>query len=419
MVTTTNSTHDKLWSRWNEVRSGTNDTTRLGMKDWSNETIFKPQAEDVIKACMYKGRVDTRLMAAMTTGTFAAVSGRMAASDVARQWADKTIDDKKRAVTTFMAFLNATGRTKKFFPENEVPMTFPMEEERVLCEFAVMRCLAGNGTTAAANMISHIRTWARVMMDREFGKGGTNGAKSMTSQVLKGLATYFDKEKVIEEKRQPLTWQLTKMMYEEGLRSSRENAGVAVAVAFAGLYRMGELTSTANNPFNETTDLAEAHIVFLPTFWTASTVTIYIGGSKADKDGSKDALRPRVLPTGIGTPGRWLRDMIANRHNIPDGEEPILSSQPLFQNERGGQLSQSSVLRHMRSTLEEAGFSKKQRMQYGTHSARIGGATALFRKGATMEVIRELGGWASDAYKLYVRVQREDMLRYSNMMCTD
>ena len=191
-------------------------------------------------------------------------------------------------------------------------------------------------------------------MDRGFGKGGTNGAKSMTSQVLKGLATYFDKEKVIEEKRQPLTWQLTEMMYEEGLRVFKENAGMAVAIVFAGLYRMGELTSTANTPFNETTDLAKAHIAFLPTFWTASTVTIYIGGSKADQDGSKDAMRPRVLPTGRDTPGRWLRGMIANRHNTPEGEEPILTSQPLFQNERGGQLSQNARQSGILKTTEDA-----------------------------------------------------------------
>ena len=419
VVQTTNSTHDRLWTRWNEVQSGKYDCTRLGMKEWNTQEEFTPHIDDVMTACAYKGKVDTRLVHAMTTGTFAQTTGRMAATDVSRQWTEKTIDDKERAVKTFTAFLQATGRLQKFLPEHEVPMTFPMEEERVLCEYAVMRCLAGNGTAAAATMVSHIRTWSRVMKDREFGKGGTNGVKSMTSQVLKGMSRYFDKEKLIEEKRQPLTWHLTKMIYEEGLRTAKENTGVAVAIAFVGLYRMGELTSTRNTPFNHTTDLAEAHIAFLPTFWTATTVTIYIGGSKADQEGIKDAMKPRVLPTGVNTPGRWLRDMIARRHNLPFGEEPTLTSCPLFQNERGGQITQRSVLRHMRSTLEKAGFTKHQQMSYGTHSARIGGATALFRKGATMEVIRELGGWASDAYKLYVRVQREDMLKFSSMMCSE
>ena len=99
-----------------------------------------------------------------------------------------------------------------------------------------------------------------------------------------------------------------------------------------------------------------------------------------------------------------MRDMLTKRHNIPYREEPMLTTGPLFQNERGGQLTQNSVLRHMRSKLERVGYTKTQQMYYGTHSARIGEVTALFRKGATMEVIRELGGWASDTYKLYVRV---------------
>jgi len=419
VVRVTSSTHDKLWNRWNEVRNGHHDQTRLGTKEWGSQIDFTPDTEDVITACAYKGRVDTRLMHAMSTGTFAHTTGRMAATDVTRQWTDKTIEDKERAVTTFKAFLQATGRLRRFFPENEVPMTYPMEEERVLCEYAVMRCLAGNGTAAAATMVSHIRTWSRVLNDREFGKGGTIGRKAMTSQVLKGMSKYFDKEKSIEEKRQPLTWNMVKMIYNEGLRSGKENAGVAVAIAFAGLYRMGEITSTKNAPFNCITDLAEAHVAFTPTFWTATTVTIYIGGSKADQEGVKDALKPRVLPTGVGTPGRWLRNMLAERLNISFGEEPMLTTSPLFQNEKGGQLTQSSVLRHIRSTLECAGYTKTQRMSYGTHSARIGGATALFRKGATMEVIRELGGWASDTYKLYVRVQREDMLKFSSLMCSE
>ena len=411
--------HDKLWTRWNEVREGNNDHTKMGTNTWETHDSFIPKTEDIIQACTVKGKVDPRMRQAMQDGTFAEVTGRMAASDIARQWTDKTIDDKVRAVQAMFSFLKATGRIDRFFPKDEIVTTYAMEEERVLSEFAIMRVLAGNGTAAAATMVSHIRTYTRVMLNREFGKAGTMGQKSVTSQVIKSMTKHFDKEKTIEEKRRPLTWQLVQMMHKEGLRCSRENEGVAIAIAFAGLFRMGELTTNRNTPFNEITDLAESHIAFTPTFWTASTVTIYIGSSKADQDGSKDAMKPRVLPTTANTPGRWLRDLLMKRHNIPVGEEPMLTNEPLFQNARGGHLSQSQVLGHMRRTLSEAGYTKTQQMMYGTHSARIGGATALFQHGATMDVIKELGGWSSDAYKLYVRVQRKDMLRFSHLMCTE
>ena len=40
---------------------------------------------------------------------------------------------------------------------------------------------------------------------------------------------------------------------------------------------------------------------------------------------------------------------------------------------------------------------------FGTHSYRIGGATALFAAGADPLVIRTMGRWSSDIYRLYVR----------------
>lgn len=416
-----NSTHDKIWKRWNEVKMGENNHTKMGMTEWNTSVHHIPRDEDIHQACGVNGKVDTRLIEAMQEGTFAKITGQMAAEDISRQWSEKTIDDKMRAVKAMFAFLKATGRMTRFFPDDEIVTTYPTEEEKVLSEFAVMRILAGNGTATAAAMVSHVRTYARVMLNREFGKAGTMQHKSTTSQVIKGMSRYFNKEKQVDEKRRPLTWQLVKMMYDEGRRTSKTNEGVAIAIAYAGLYRMGELTSSAsgNRPFNQTTDLAETHLLFTPTFWTAQTVTIYIGGSKADQDGTKDAVRPRVLPTTGNTPGRWLRDLLAQRHNLPIGEDPVLKNEPLFLNGKGGHLSQTQVLAHMRRTLDKAGFTKSQQLKYGTHSARIGGATALFKNGATMDVIKELGGWSSDAYKVYVRVQRDDMLKYSHLMCSE
>jgi hypothetical protein len=41
--------------------------------------------------------------------------------------------------------------------------------------------------------------------------------------------------------------------------------------------------------------------------------------------------------------------------------------------------------------------------EFGTHSLRIGGATALFAAGASETVIRTMGRWSSDIHRLYVR----------------
>ena len=51
--------------------------------------------------------------------------------------------------------------------------------------------------------------------------------------------------------------------------------------------------------------------------------------------------------------------------------------------------------------------------EFGTHSLRIGGATALFAAGATPLVIRTMGRWSSDCYRLYVRACYEASLEWT------
>ena len=78
----------------------------------------------------------------------------------------------------------------------------------------------------------------------------------------------------------------------------------------------------------------------------------------------------------------------------------------------------AAVLRFMRSTLRAAGFDEASVMRIGTHSCRIGGATRLFQLGASAEVMKQFGGWISDAYKAYVRIEQDDLMRYTCAMCT-
>ena len=49
----------------------------------------------------------------------------------------------------------------------------------------------------------------------------------------------------------------------------------------------------------------------------------------------------------------------------------------------------------------------------GAHSLRIGGATALFAAGAEPTIIRTMGRWSSDIYRLYVRACFNQTLDWS------
>ena len=50
---------------------------------------------------------------------------------------------------------------------------------------------------------------------------------------------------------------------------------------------------------------------------------------------------------------------------------------------------------------------------FGTHSLRIGGATALYAAGASETIIRTLGRWSSDCFRLYVRACYEQCTAWS------
>jgi hypothetical protein len=182
---------------------------------------------------------------------------------------------------------------------------------------------------------------------------------------------------------------------------------------------MGELTATEKRPFDPVLDMAENDLKFYPTFWTATRVVVQLGISKADRRGRKAKLRPRILPVDPGSPGEMLRDLIARRLNVKRGHDPVLRAKPLFCARNGRQLSRDTVLGFVRLSLGKAGFSKEQAARYGTHSARIGGATRLFQLGATAEILKRMGGWSSDAYKEYVRVQQQDTMAFTRRMCSE
>ena len=96
-----------------------------------------------------------------------------------------------------------------------------------------------------------------------------------------------------------------------------------------------------------------------------------------------------------------------------------MRAQPLFQARNGKQLSRDTVLRFARAAMATAGFTKAQQASYGTHSARIGGATRLFQLGATSEILKRMGGWSSDAYKEYIRIQQQDTMVFARKMCSE
>ena len=416
---------DKVLARFAEEARGEGTVSRLGMmKHLPQWETFQPTVAQAEKAATFRGRVNQDAVKALMGGRFAVVSSRMVAKDIVKQWTKGTQEAKRIAVKAFFAYMEAAGVEGRFFPGDGLIPLKSMEqlraEEHCLTHFAIIRCMMGQGIPGVEGLISHVRTWYRVIYECEFGNVGGPGGASMTSQYLKGLREFYPADSD-DKKRLPVTWPMVEMFMAEAKRVRWWDVGVAIAVAFAGLFRMGELTSSDPDPFDVEWDMAERDALFEPTFWTANKVRVRVKRSKTDQTGSKDDFRPRFLPVDEGkiSAGGMIREMLARRQQVGVGQEPILGAAPLFQDRKGGQLKCSAVITFMRSTMRKAGYTEEKVMGVGTHSCRIGGATRLFQLGATADVFRHMGGWVSEAWKQYVRIQQEDLLAFTRDMCSD
>ena len=86
---------------------------------------------------------------------------------------------------------------------------------------------------------------------------------------------------------------------------------------------------------------------------------------------------------------------------------------PMFSNERGRPLTTTEVRAIARKVARVAGA---QEREYGGHSFRIGGATALHGAGCPELAIKTMGRWSSDVYEIYTRAELGQMQKYDTLM---
>jgi hypothetical protein len=384
---------------------------------------YVPTAEQAQAASLFRGRAQPHLVAVLQRGRVMQTTVEVVSTDIANRWRPKTQEAKDRAATQFQAFLAAVGlRDAIFPPSGRTPEKTQHQrgvEEDALTGFALNRAMAGHGLKGVLGIISHVRTWYEHRFHEKLGAVRCGDTASPTSKYIKAMEVYYPIMDSTCKKRAPMTPPLVEMMERAG-RPRSDDAGAAIVIAFSGLFRMGELTATEGG-FDPVEDMTETDVTFHPNFWNATRVVIELGRSKADQDGSRSKLRPRILPVDndVLSPGRVLQQMLAERYGIRKGQ-PLLTvtGRPLFQDGKSGQLKQSAVLTFMRRTLERSGgLTTAAAGEFGTHSCRIGGATRLFELGATPEIIKDLGGWSSEAWRSYIRIHQQSLMTFARSMC--
>ena len=173
------------------------------------------------------------------------------------------------------------------------------------------------------------------------------------------------------------------------------NIRAALALALQGLHRGAEFT--VDGAFDAGRDLTRADIASL----SGERLVVMMRPCK-----NMHHLRGKTVPLIVGAGGEFV-DAVAEMQNLV-AVDPVsaadAASTPMFRcgRCRGERkpLSPALVRAWTRTLMVSIG---ERPEQFGTHSYRIGGATALFAAGADATVIRTMGRWSSDIYRLYVR----------------
>jgi hypothetical protein len=124
-------------------------------------------------------------------------------------------------------------------------------------------------------------------------------------------------------------------------------------------------------------------------------------------------LKGKTVPLVLGAGGEYI-DAVAELNNLMrvDPAELGREDTPLFRNPKGSPFTYDQINRLVKMLMREVG---EDEHAFSTHSLRIGGATALFAAGASPTVIRTMGRWSSDCYRLYVRASYESTLYWTKM----
>lgn len=322
--------------------------------------------------------------------------------------ADGSMGENSTGVRAWRAFCEAKGVEPLRMIDPNAPIMEKLEDEQLAMEFVCALVeTRGVQVDTASNYLSMVQGW----MGRKCGVKLCGGLKlSRLPAMLKGLRRIVGASP--EKVRRGVAAQALRRAMDIMLDPSNPrdaNIRAALASAFQGLMRSYEYCDTGKGPRG-----TKAVLSRIPTrkdlkVLTAERLVFMMCPCKNMKH-----LSGKTVPLVIGGGGTYI-DAAAEMLNLmkvdptPSGIDP--GRVPLFRDPGTNAPIQADALRRMIKNLMAA--VGEDPGQFGTHSLRIGGATALFAQGATPMVIRTMGRWSSDCYRLYVRACYQSSLSWT------
>ena len=272
-------------------------------------------------------------------------------------------------------------------------LIFPSEEN--LMYFAA-HCAGVKGLSPSTihNYLYGIRSWS-------INQGLPDPLRTASGQPLLRLARVLRGIKkchrVTTNKRLPITSEilraLNKLLGSSCFGKTDDSMMLAaINLAFFAFLRCGEFTIPTGSSFDATRHLSIGDIFFYPNRIHPISMTVRLKYSKTDPFGRGQVIT--LYSTGSFTcPVMTMQRYLSSRSWLMD--------QPLFITREGKPLTRNYFICLLRDALSKLGFASKF---YSGHSFRIGAATTAAAAGLQDWLIRALGRWSSDCYKLYIRM---------------
>ena len=348
------------------------------------------------------GTASQRSSAALGEPTFAHRSSRShhPLDDIINKALDCATVDRERGrnstgVRAWFAFcLDVLGISPERPIDPNEPLYVRLEEEwlamRFICALVEER---GVLPETAAKYFSQVQGWHA----REFGVKIAGGLKlERLPQMVKGLRRMTPREP--KPIRRGISPQQLNQAMQRCLRKDdalQANARAACSTALQGLLRSAEYCGKKSAETLLRGDISKL---------TDDQLVIMMHPCKNMKH-----IAGKTCPLVIGAGGKYV-DAVAEIRNMLL-VDPAPNDAPLFRNPLTNQpLSYDYMLETTRHLVRSIGLTPSE---FGTHSFRIGGATALFAAGANDTIIRTMGRWSSDIHRLYVRACYEQCIAWT------
>ena len=224
--------------------------------------------------------------------------------------------------------------------------------------------------------------------------------------VLKGFKRWKPRS---QDQRLPITPWILQKIKAVLLQNPHDYDNIlfwaACCLGFFAFLRSGEFTVQSSHHFDATWHLTPRD-VSVDNRENPSLLKIHLKGSKTDQERVGIDLYIGKTDNEICPVAAMLAYLAVRGQD--DG--------PLFRLKNGHPLSRQHLVQVLRLSLSAAGMDCSR---YSGHSFRIGAATTAMARGVPESTVQTLGRWASDSFKRYIRIPRQDLAKISKQMASD